>query len=191
MAQSWRCRVTWRLCCRGQRHGHAYQDSRDCISVYMRCWQASGSSDHGSQPVPPPDCWSVSSSERLLAGQLRLGLVVGLRLAAVWCRGSMPLQPPRDTARHDATRCMEGWALAVIGAWVSVCIYRHCADVGVGWGGGLKSAVRSIQALSETSPTQLDWHHDSLIGECLLKHFWATHQHGVQNAPCLFFYRCH
>jgi hypothetical protein len=56
-----------------------------------------------------------------------------------WCRGVVvrchcsPLATRRDTTRHGVWWVLAMLAmLALMGAWVSVCMYGHCADVGAG-----------------------------------------------------------
>jgi hypothetical protein len=147
--------VTWRWCCRGQR------TARPRASGPARLYKRIHALLAGEQLLGPWQraCTAAGLLERveqwLLAGQLRLGLAVGLRLAAVWCRGSMPLQSPRDTTRHGAPAgCL--------------CAWTDIAQT-LGLAGVVGSKVQCRQSrLSPRLHRSNKWHHDSLIGECLL-----------------------
>jgi hypothetical protein len=133
------------------------------------------------------DCWSVSSRDSW-PGSFDSGWwwVCAWRPCGVVDRcHCSPL-----VTRRDATRGIEGWPPAVMDTWVSVCMYRHCADVGAGVVGS-KVQCGAVSPVSPRLDRSNKCHHASLIAECRLQHGWATHQHRVQKAPCLFFYRCH
>jgi hypothetical protein len=153
-----------------------HQDPRDCISVYMRCWQASSSLDHGSGPAPPQDCWSVSSS-----GSWPGSFDSGWRWVCAWrpcgvvdrCHCS-PLATRRDTL-HPLAVCVHGPTLRRRWGWLGWWAQR-CSAVNPGSLRDFTAATNGITTLS-------------LVSAC--SPFWATHQHRVQKAPCLFVYRCH
>jgi hypothetical protein len=190
MAQSWRCRVTWRLCCRGQRADDGTGTcirTRGIVSVYMRCWQASGASDASDHGRTAGACRAVAPG-RAASTRADRGFALGGRVVS-WV-DAIAAPSRHDATRRDTTRCMEGRALAVMDAWVSVCMYRHCADVGAGVVGS-KVQCGAVNPASPRLHRSNKCHHDSLIAERRLKHFWAKHQHRIQKAPCLFVYRCH